>query len=156
MLEKIDPTLPVTIESWPEAMELALFPARAATVALGVLGILAGLLAATGIFGMASYTVVRRLRELGIRVALGAQRRQVLRAAVGRTVVLLGAGSVAGLALGILGSRVLASVVYQATVYDPVVLFGAMAAMVAIGAAAALVPARRAIGVDPAALLREE
>jgi predicted permease len=156
MLEKIDPTLPVTIESWPEAMELALFPARAATVALGVLGILAGLLAATGIFGMASYTVVRRLRELGIRVALGAQRRQVLRAAVGRTVVLLGAGSVAGLALGILGSRVLASVVYQATVYDPVVLFGAMASMVAIGAAAALVPARRAVRVDPAALLREE
>lgn len=156
MMAKADPTLPVTIESWPEAMALVLFPARAATVALGILGLLAGMLAATGIFGMASYTVVRRLRELGIRVALGAQRRQVLRTAVGRTAMLLGVGSVVGLGLGILGSKVLASIVYQATVYDPVVLGGALAAMVGIGAVAALVPARRAVRVDPAALLREE
>jgi predicted permease len=156
MMGKIDPSLPVTIETWTNAMALALFPARVATVALGVLGMLAGMLAATGIFGMTSYTVVRRLRELGIRVALGAQRRQVLRAAVGRTVVLLGAGSMAGLGLGILGSKVLASIVYEATVYDPVVLSGALTAMVAIGAAAAAVPARRAVSVDPAALLREE
>jgi len=156
MLEKTDPTLPVTIETWPDAMQLVLFPARAATVVLGVLGLLAGLLAATGIFGMASYTVVRRLRELGIRVALGAQQRQVLRAAMGRTVLLVGIGSVAGLGLGILGSKVLASIVYQATIYDPVVLLGAIAAMAFIGAAAALVPARRAMRVDPAGLLREE
>jgi ABC-type antimicrobial peptide transport system permease subunit len=156
MMAKADPTLPVTIESWPEAMALVLFPMRAATVALGVLGLLAGMLAATGIFGMASYTVAKRLRELGIRVALGAQRKQVLRAAMERTLVLLGAGSVAGLALGILGSKVLASIVYEATVYDPMVLGGALATMVLIGAAAATVPARRAVSVDPAALLRDE
>lgn len=156
MMGKIDPSLPVTIEMWPRAMELALFPARVATVALGILGLLAGMLAATGIFGMASYTVARRLREMGIRVALGAQRKQVLQAALGRTVLLLGIGSVAGLGLGILGSRVLAFVVYEATVYDPVVLAGAVAAMIAIGALAALVPARRAVGVEPAVLLREE
>jgi predicted permease len=156
MMAKADPTLPVTIESWPEAMALVLFPMRAATVALGVLGLLAGMLAATGIFGMASYTVAKRLRELGIRVALGAQRKQVLRAAMERTLVLLGAGSVAGLALGILGSKVLASIVYEATVYDPMVLGGALATMVLIGAAAATVPARRAVSVEPAALLRDE
>jgi predicted permease len=156
MMAKADPTLPVTIESWPEAMALVLFPMRAATVALGVLGLLAGMLAATGIFGMASYTVAKRLRELGIRVALGAQRKQVLRAAMERTLVLLGAGSVAGLALGILGSKVLASIVYEATVCDPMVLGGALATMVLIGAAAATVPARRAVSVDPAALLRDE
>jgi len=156
MMAKADPTLPVTIESWPEAMALVLFPARAATVALGILGLLAGMLAATGIFGMASYTVVRRLRELGIRVALGAQRRQVLRTAVGRTAMLLSIGSVVGLGLGVLGTRILTSIVYQATVYDPVVLGGALTAMMGIGAVAALVPARRAVRVDPAALLREE
>jgi ABC-type antimicrobial peptide transport system permease subunit len=137
-------------------MALVLFPMRAATVALLVLGLLAGMLAATGIFGMASYTVAQRLRELGIRVALGAQRRQVLRAAMSRTVLLLAGGSVAGLLLGVLASRVLASIVYEATVYDPVVITGALAAMVAIGAAAAAVPARRAVRVDPATLLRDE
>lgn len=156
MMAKIDPSLPVTIESWPSSLALALFPARVATVALGVLGLLAGMLAATGIFGMAGYTVARRMREMGIRVALGAQRKQVLEAAMGRTVLLLALGSVTGLALGVLGSRVLASVAYEATVYDPVVLTGAIAMMIAIGALAAAVPARRAVLVEPAVLLREE
>ena len=156
MIAKIDASLPVKIESWPDELALVLFPARVATVALGVLGLLAGMLAVTGIFGMASYTVARRLREMGIRVALGAQRTQVLRSALGRTVLLLGIGSVVGLALGALCSRVLASIVYEATVYDPVVLAGAVAAMVVIGTLAAAVPARRAVSVEPAVLLREE
>jgi ABC-type antimicrobial peptide transport system permease subunit len=146
----------VRIESWSQELELVLFPARVATVALGVLGLLAGMLAATGVFGIASYVVARRLREMGIRVALGAQRMQVLRAALGRTMLLLGIGSLAGLALGALSSRVLASVVYEATVYDPVVLTGAIAAMVLIGVMAAAVPARRALSAEPAVLLREE
>ena len=156
MMSRIDPSLPVTIQSWPDALALVLFPARVATVALGILGVLAGMLAATGIFGMASYAVARRLREMGIRVALGAQRVQVLRAALGRTMLLLGIGSVAGLALSTLGSRLLASIVYEATVFDPAVLVGAIAAMVLIGAMAAAVPARRAISVEPAVLLREQ
>jgi predicted permease len=156
MMAKIDPNLPVAIQSWPGALALVLLPARVATVALGLLGLLAGILAATGIFGMASYAVARRLREMGIRVALGAQRVQVLRAALGRTMLLLGIGSVAGLVLGALGSRVLASIVYQATVYDPLVVTGAVGAMVLIGLMAAAVPAQRAVSVEPAALLREE
>jgi len=156
MMAKIDPSLPVTIQSWPDGLALVLFPARVATVALGVLGLLAGILAATGIFGMASYAVARRLREMGIRIALGAQRIQVLRAALGRTVLLLGVGSVAGLILGALASRVLASIVYEATVYDPLVVTGAIGAMVLIGLMAAAIPAQRAVGVEPAELLREE
>ena len=156
LMAKIDPSLPVTIQSWPDTMALVLLPARVATVALGLLGLLAGMLAATGIFGMASYAVARRLREMGIRVALGARRAAVLRAALGRTLLLLGVGSVAGLMLGALGSRVLASIVYEATVYDPLVLIGAVGAMVLIGMMAAAVPARKALSVEPAALLREE
>ena len=156
LMAKTDPNLPVTIQSWPDALALVLLPARVATVALGLLGLLAGILAATGIFGMASYAVARRLREMGIRVALGAQRMQVLRAALGRTLLLLGIGSVAGLVLGALGTRVLASIVYQATVYDPLVITGAVGAMVLIGLMAAAVPAQRAVSVEPAVLLREE
>ncbi len=156
MMGKIDPSLPVTIQSWPGQLGFALFPARVATVMLGVLGLLAGLLVATGIFGMASYTVARRLREMGIRVALGAQRVQVLRAALGRTLILLAGGSLAGLVLGAAASRVMASIVYEATVFDPVALTGAVVAMIALGAAAAAVPARRALRAEPARLLREE
>ena len=156
MIHKVDPSLPVSTESWPDALELVLFPARVATVALGILGLLAGMLAATGIFGMASYTVARRLRELGIRVALGAQRRQVVTAAMHRTVLVVGIGSVAGLALGALASHVLTSIVYEATVYDPVVLGGAISCMVAIGALAAAGPARRALLANPAVLLKEQ
>ena len=105
---------------------------------------------------MASYTVAQRLRELGIRVALGAQRKQVLRAAMGRTMTLLGIGSVTGLGLGLLGGKVLASIVYESTVYDPAVLGATLALMALIGAASAIVPTRRALSVDPAALLRDE
>jgi ABC-type antimicrobial peptide transport system permease subunit len=137
-------------------MASALFPARVATVALGVLGLLGGMLAATGIFGMASYVVSRRLRELGIRVALGAGRRQVLNSALGRAMRLLAIGSAAGLVLGVLAARILAHIVYQATSRDPLVLGGVAATMMALGLLATWIPARRALAVDPLVLLREE
>jgi ABC-type antimicrobial peptide transport system permease subunit len=87
------------------------------------------MLAVTGIFGMAAYSVSRRLKELGIRMALGAQRKEVLQASLGRALKLLAVGSAAGLALGILASQVLASIVYQATPRDPLVLAGVVVAM---------------------------
>ena len=86
-------------------MSSALFAARVATVALGVLGLLGAMLAVTGIFGMASYTVSKRLRELGIRMALGARRKQVLRAALGRAFVLLSVGSAGGNCAGHSGDQ---------------------------------------------------
>ena len=155
-LVNLDPGLPVRIETWPDAMDTALFAARAATVALGVMGMLGAMLAVTGIFGMASYTVSKRMRELGIRVALGARRGEVLQAALGRSVKLLCAGSIAGLLLGMAASQVLASVVYEATPRDPLVVCGVVVAMILLGTIAAWLPARRAASVDPALLLREE
>ena len=104
----------------------ALFGPRMATISLGVMGVMGAMLSITGIFGMAAYSVSKRLRELGIRIALGAQRKEVLQAALGRPFKLLVFGSVAGLILGILASRVLAYVVYQATPRDPLVLAGAV------------------------------
>jgi ABC-type antimicrobial peptide transport system permease subunit len=137
-------------------MDTALFPARMAATALGIMGAMGGVLAATGIFGMAAYAVSKRLRELGIRMALGAQRKEVLKAALGRAVRLLAIGSGVGLLLGILASRVLAAVVYQATPRDPLVLGGVVLAMALLGLAATWIPAQRAMSVDPAVLLREE
>ena len=78
------------------------------------MGLLAAMLAVTGIFGMAAYNVSRRMKELGIRVALGARAKHVISAAVGRPIVLLGLGSLAGLLLGIFASRLLEHIVYQA------------------------------------------
>jgi predicted permease len=155
-LLKLDPNLPVSIAAWPQAMGMALLPSEAATVALGVLGVLAAMLAVTGIFGMASYAVSKRIRELGLRVALGASHRQVLTAALGRPARLLTTGSLAGLLLGALLSRLLAHVVYGATSQDPAVLGGVVASMALFALLATWLPARRALKVDPASLLREE
>ena len=152
----LEPSLPLLMTSWPQALGMVLFPSIAATAALGVMGGLAAMLAITGIFGMASYSVSKRLRELGLRVALGAQRKQVLSAALGRPARLLLFGSVVGLALGVAASRLLAHIVYQATSQDPVVLLGVVAAMALIALLASWLPARRALAIDPASLLREE
>ncbi|HKW56066.1 MAG TPA: ABC transporter permease [Candidatus Acidoferrum sp.] len=152
----LDAGLPVFIQSWPQAMGFFLFGSRMATVALGILGALGGLLSITGVFGVAAYSVSKRLRELGIRMALGAQRRELLQAALGRAIKLLAFGSSAGLVLGVFASRVLASIVYQATPRDPLVLAGVVLAMALLGLVATWVPAQRALSIDPAILLREE
>lgn len=156
MLHGIDSALPLVIGPWMTALDSALFPARVATVALGVLGLLGAMLAITGIFGMASYVVSRRLREIGIRVALGAGRKQVLSASLGRAFRLLAYGSVAGVGLGLLGTRVLSFLVYQASPRDPLVLGGVTLIMLLLGLVAAWIPARRALAADPLVLLREE
>ena len=114
------------------------------------------MLSITGIFGMAAYSVSKRLRELGIRIALGARRRQVVQAALGRAFRLLAFGSAAGLLLGLLATRVLSAIVYQATPRDPVVLAGVIVAMALLGLIATWIPARRAMSIDPLILLREE
>jgi len=156
-LRDLDRGLPCYIETWSQQLDdFALFPSHVAVVSLGVLGMMGAMLSVTGIFGMAAYSVSRRLKELGIRMAIGAQRTEVLSAALGRAVRLLACGSVAGLILGILASRVLAHIVYQATPRDPLVLGGVVLAMALIGLVATWIPAQRALSLDPLTLLREE
>ena len=125
-------------------------------MALGVMGAIGAILSITGIFGMTAYTVSKRLRELGIRIALGAQRNEVLKAALGRAFKLLAIGSGAGLVLGILASRVLSFIVYQATPRDPLVLAGVVLTMSLLGLLATWIPAQRALSVNPVILLHEE
>ena len=155
-IQDVDAGLPVTIKPWNQELDGALLAPRVATYALGVMGVMGAMLAVTGIFGMAAYSVSKRMKELGIRVALGAQRKEVLQAALGRPLKLLAAGSAAGLLLGILASRVLAFIVYQATPRDPLVLAGVVLVMLSLGLLATWIPARRALSVDPLILLREE
>jgi predicted permease len=156
VFRSVDASLPVTIQCWPDALALVLFPARVATAALSVMGLLAGLLAVTGVFGMAAYSVSKRMRELGIRMAMGAQRSELVRSALGRPVILLLAGSGLGLAGGVVASRLLSFLVYDATPRDPLVLAGALLTMTLIGVLATWIPAARAARVNPAQLLREE
>ncbi|HEX8896086.1 MAG TPA: ABC transporter permease [Terriglobales bacterium] len=155
-LRQVDAGLPSFIQTWKTEMNGALFASRMAAMSLGVLGIMGAILSITGVFGMAAYSVSKRLRELGIRVALGAQKKEVLAVALGRAFRLLAFGSAAGLILAALASRVLAYIVYQATSRDPLVLTGVVAAMALLGLLATWIPARRALSVDPVILLREE
>jgi ABC-type antimicrobial peptide transport system permease subunit len=155
-LRELDPGLPCFIQPWSRSMELVMFPAKMAAMSLGVLGALAALLSLTGIFGLAAYSVSRRLKELGIRLALGADARDLLAAALARPFKLLLWGSAAGLVLGVLASSVLARIVYQATPRDPLVLAGVVLVMLVLGLLATWVPAQRALAADPLALLRED
>ena len=155
-LHDLDAGLPSFIQTWNHAMDFALFPSRVAAVSLGLLGVMGAILSITGIFGMAAYSVSKRMREFGIRMALGAQRKEVLSAALGRVIRLLAFGSAAGLLLGFLATKVLAFIVYQATPRDPMVLAGAVATMSLLGLLATWVPAQRALALDPMILLREE
>ena len=155
-LRELDSGLPVETQTWDSLLTVVHFPARVAAVALGVLGGMGAMLSLTGIFGMAAYSVARRRKELGIRIALGAQRGAVLGTALGRALKLLALGSAAGLTLGLLAGQVLASIVYQATPRDPIVLSAVILAMLLLGLLATWIPAQRALSVDPMRVLREE
>ena len=155
-MRNLDAGLPLYVEPWNKELDTALFASRMAAMTLGVMGAMGAMLSITGIFGLAAYSVSKRLRELGIRMALGAQRKQVLQAALARPFKLLAFGSAAGLLLGILASRVLAFIVYQATPRDPLVLAGVVLAMALLGLLATWIPAQRALSIDPMILLREE
>ena len=98
----------------------------------------------------------KRLRELSIRVALGAQAKQILSAALGRMMILLASGCVIGMLLGVATSRVLSAIVYQATAQDPFVLAAVALTLGITGSLSVAGPVRRALRIDPANVLREQ
>jgi predicted permease len=154
---RLDPHLAIYgTGSLHQMLGLVYLPMHAAVVALGAFGVLALMLSVTGIYGLAAYTVSRRVREIGIRVAIGARPAQVLRLIFARTGVLVAAGAATGLALGMAGANVLASIVYQASSRDPVVIAAAVLSIAAVGLAAAIGPARRALRIDPVQALRHD
>jgi predicted permease len=153
----LDPQLPLYgTGSLDQMLGFAFFPAHAAAIALSAFGVLAIMLAVTGIHGLVSYAVARRVREIGIRMAIGARPGQVLRLVLGRTLVLLALGSAIGLVLALAAGQVLASVVYGASARDPETLLAVVLTIALLGAFSSWVPARRALEIDPMSALRSE
>jgi predicted permease len=157
VVSDLDRAVPIRdLGPWNNQLTLSFFPLQVATVALGIFGAFGLLLSVAGTFGLASYTVSKRLRELSIRVALGAQAKQILSAALGRMLILLGSGSVVGLVLGVAASRLLSAIVYQASAQDPLVLASVALTTVLTGSLSVAGPVRRVLHADPATLLREQ
>jgi predicted permease len=153
----LDRAVPIRdLGPWNTQLALSFFPIQVATVALGLFGAFGLLLSIAGTFGLASYTVSKRLRELSIRVALGAQAKQILSAALGRMLLLLATGSVVGLLLGVAASRLLSVIVYQASAQDPFVLAAVALTLLLTGSLSVAGPVRRVLHADPATLLREQ
>jgi predicted permease len=123
---------------------------------MGIFAAVALVLAAIGIYGVISYTVSRRTREIGLRMALGAGRVEVLRAVVGRGVTLLSCGILLGTVAGLSLTRLIATLLYDVSSTDPLTFTAAPALLVAVGFVACVVPAARVARIDPAIALREE
>jgi ABC-type antimicrobial peptide transport system permease subunit len=157
VISRLDPELPIySAGSLSRMLGFAYFPMQTATIALSAFGVLAIILAATGIHGLVAYAVSRRTREIGIRMALGARRAQVLQLVLSKTAALLALGSVLGLLLAFTMGNVLASIVYEARPHDPLVFLGVLLTIAFLGLSACWSPARRATRIDPMVALRHE
>ncbi|MEJ7809333.1 MAG: ABC transporter permease [Gemmatimonadaceae bacterium] len=153
----LDPDQPVySVRSMEQVVGRALARRRFQTLLLGGFAASALLLAVVGVYGVLAYAVAQRTRELGIRVALGAQRYDVLAIILRQALTRIGAGLLIGGAAALAGSRVLTSVLFEVSPWDPAAFAGAVALLSAAGLVASYLPARRAAAVDPVSTLRRE
>jgi ABC-type antimicrobial peptide transport system permease subunit len=139
-----------------DVVSRSVFLPRISMVLLGAFGISALLLAVVGIYGVVSYSVAQRTRELGLRMALGADAGATLRLVMGRSLGLIGAGTFVGLLASVAASRVIAGLLYAVGPLDPIVFVTVSALLAGAGVVATLIPARRATRVDPIVALRVE
>jgi len=157
LIRQLNANLPVS-QAMPltQVTAVGLIPQRIAAAVAGSLGVVGLLLAALGIYGVTSYSVARRIREIGIRVALGADGQSVLRLVLRQGLVLTLAGVVIGLVAGALVSQVVRSLLMGIGAVDPITFAGSAALFIAVALAASYFPARRAARVDPMTALRAE
>jgi putative ABC transport system permease protein len=156
-IRALDPTLPLfDVKTMTDHMRLQLFPARVAATVLGAFGLVALMLAAIGIYGVTSYAVAQRTREIGIRMALGAQLSDVLKLILTSGVKLTAIGMAIGLAGAFLLTRALTSLLSGVSATDPATFVSVSAVLVVVALLASYLPARRATKVDPLVALRYE
>jgi predicted permease len=153
----LDPTLTLfNVGTLEDQLAFPLFPVRLAASVLGVFGLLAIVLSSTGVFALVAHAVSRRTREIGIRMALGAGVRDVLRVVLARTFVLWAIGSLLGSILALIGSRAVSPILYDVSPRDPIAYLSGVLLMAVVAALASLYPARRAVRVDAAQTVRQE
>jgi putative ABC transport system permease protein len=153
----LDPDLPLAdIRTMRNHLGIALLPARLAGATLGVFGLLGLLLAAVGIYGVMSYSVAQRTREIGIRMAVGAARAQVVRLVMRQGLRLVAVGAAVGLVGAVVAARLVRGLLYGGSALDPVTFAAVPIVLVGVALLAIWVPARRAAGVDPMVALRGE
>jgi predicted permease len=153
----LDPAIALySVKTLSSRLDLPLFPARVAASVLGAFGLLAAILAATGIYGVMAYAVARRTREIGIRMAVGAGQGQILSIVGRHALVLIGAGTALGLAAALAAGRFLGQILYGVQPTDPLTFATVLLLTLAIASLACWIPARRAIRIDPIAALRQE
>jgi len=156
-VKALDPALAVyDVKTLEAHLGTALYPARAAAGLLGLTGVLALFLAAIGLYGVLSYLVTLRTREIGVRMALGAERGDVVRLVVGRGLRLAGAGLAIGLVVSAAVTRYASFLLYGTSPLDPSTFAAVVALLLAVALVAAWSPARRAAAVEPVSALREE
>jgi putative ABC transport system permease protein len=139
-----------------EQISFVLLPARFAAAGFGLFGLLALVLASVGLYGVMSYAVNQRTREIGIRTTLGAQRRDIIRLVLRRGITLTAIGLLIGLAISLAGTRLLSSLLYEIGTTDPLTFVGVSLLLAAVALLACYLPARRATKVDPMVALRCE
>ncbi|HUP22513.1 MAG TPA: ABC transporter permease [Thermoanaerobaculia bacterium] len=153
----MDAEMPVfDVRTMEDHMGIALLPARLGGAVLGLFGILGLTLAAVGIYGVTAYSVARRRRELGIRVAMGADRSSVLRMVLSEGMRTTALGVAIGLAAAAGAARLVRGLLYDTSAFDPVAFVGVPAVLAAVALLAVYVPARRAAGLEPMRSLRAE
>jgi putative ABC transport system permease protein len=148
--------LVVSLTSLRQHMRYSLFPYRVAAGLVGTIGILGMFLAGVGLYGLVSYSVGRRTREIGVRVAMGAGSADVLSLVLREALLRVAIGAVIGLAAGLAAAQVIRSALYGVSAGDPIGIVAAVAVVAAVGLLAAYVPARRALRVNPMEALREQ
>lgn len=157
VLREVDPgIMAIQVKTMEKHLAAMLLPARLGAMAFMLFAGLALALAVLGVYGVVSYAVARRTREVGIRLAIGAQPGALVRLLMREGFMLVLIGTVAGLGLGLVSGRLLSTLLYGVGSVDPMTFLGAPAVLMAAGAVAAFLPARRASRVDPASVLRAE
>ena len=146
----LDPDLPIAhVRTFEEVISDSVAPRRLSVVLLGVFAAVALLLAAVGVYGVMSYLVVQRTHEIGVRMALGAQRRDVLHLVIGHASKLVGLGTAIGLILTLFSTRGLSALLYGVGTFDPITIVFVTLLLAAIALLASYVPALRATRADP-------